>query len=35
MIESRARQEKKNTHETARHREGKRTAPQRLAVRDD
>lgn len=26
---------KKNRHETARHREGKRTAPQRLAVRDD
>lgn len=35
MIESRARQGKKNRHETARHREGKRTAPQRLAVRDD
>lgn len=33
--QSETREKKTHTHETARHREGKRTAPQRLAVRDD
>lgn len=33
--ETRKKRKIKTRHETARHREGKRTAPQRLAVRDD